>query len=73
MVPFAIGGMAVFAVAGLVLWAFGQTSWAWICLAGVIWGIPGLLVMIKHDANRRAHTPPVDHEVGDSTRRPPTN
>jgi hypothetical protein len=54
MVPFAVGGMVVFAVAGLVLWAFGRTDWAGICLAGFLWGIVGLLVMIRHDSGRAA-------------------
>jgi len=54
MVPFAIGGMAVFALAGVVLWIAGRTGWAGICLAGVLWGTVGLLVMIKHDAGRAA-------------------
>lgn len=60
MVPFALAGMALFAVLGLVLWAFqdrldaaGNGSWPGICLAGVIWGVPGLLTMIRHDAGRR--------------------
>jgi hypothetical protein len=25
----------------------------WTCLAGVLLGIPGLLTMLRHDANRR--------------------
>ncbi|GAB1644728.1 hypothetical protein KRMM14A1259_51510 [Krasilnikovia sp. MM14-A1259] len=60
MVPFALAGMAAFAVAGLVLllnrdWlqAHGHTDWLWICLAGFLLGIPGLLTMLRHDANRR--------------------
>lgn len=54
MVPFAAAGTAVWAVLGLALWAVGRTGWAQICLAGVLWGIVGLLVMLRHDANRRA-------------------
>jgi hypothetical protein len=54
MVPFAVGGMAAFAVAGvIVLLAQGPTEWRWICLAGVLTGIPGLLTMLRHDRNRR--------------------
>ena len=54
MVPFALGGMAAFAVAGLVLWlAQADTDWVWICVAGFLLGIPGLLTMLRHDANRR--------------------
>ena len=54
MVPFALGGMAVFAVALLVLWLAGAESyWLWTAVAGFVWGIPGLLTMLRHDANRR--------------------
>jgi hypothetical protein len=60
MVPFALGGMAAWAVAGLGLLAFrdelaanGHEHWLKICLAGFLLGIPGLLVMLRHDANRR--------------------
>lgn len=73
MVPFAVGGMAVWAVAGLVLLAFrhrlaadGHTDWLWICLAGFLLGLPGLATMLVHDANRRrrartnATAPPPD-------------
>lgn len=54
MVPFALGGMAAFAVAGVVLLLAGaRAEWLWVCLAGFLWGIPGLLTMLRHDANRR--------------------
>lgn len=60
MVPFAIGGMAVWAVAGLIMLALrdrlaahGHTDWLWICLAGFLLGLPGLATMLVHDANRR--------------------
>jgi hypothetical protein len=60
MVPFALAGMAAFLVAGLVLLLFhdwlsdhGHTDWLWICVAGFLLGIPGLLTMLRHDANRR--------------------
>jgi uncharacterized membrane protein len=60
-VPFAIGGMVIWAVIGLVLLlgfrdtlsAHGHTDWLWICLAGFVAGIPGLLIMITHDRHRR--------------------
>jgi uncharacterized membrane protein len=62
MVPFAVGGIVAWAVIGLVLWLFfrdwladhGHTGWLWTCLAGFLWGFPGLAVMIRHDARRRA-------------------
>ncbi|HEX6499956.1 MAG TPA: DUF2530 domain-containing protein [Micromonosporaceae bacterium] len=61
MVPFALVGMGVWAVAGLVLLGFrgwlaqhGHTGWLWTCLAGFLLGLPGLAVMLRHDANRRA-------------------
>jgi hypothetical protein len=70
MVPFALAGMAAWALVGLVLLVFfrgwladhGHTNWLWICLAGFLLGIPGLLVMFRHDANRRARrsTPPIE-------------
>jgi Protein of unknown function (DUF2530) len=60
MVPFAIGGIAIWAVVGLALLPFrdtleahGHGNWLAICLAGFLWGFPGLAVMIHHDANRR--------------------
>ena len=54
MVPFAVGGMVAWALAGLVLLlAHGESRWLWTCLAGLLFGIPGLLVMLRHDANRR--------------------
>jgi hypothetical protein len=54
MVPFALGGMAVWAVAGLILLLVdGHPDWRWTCLAGFLLGLPGLAVMLRHDANRR--------------------
>jgi hypothetical protein len=60
MVPFAVVGIAVWAVLGLVLLAFhgwvsahGHSRWTWTCLAGVLWGLPGLYVMYRHDRRRR--------------------
>lgn len=60
MVPFVVAGMAAWAVAGLALLLFrdwltehGHQDWLWTCLAGFLWGIPGLAVMMRHDAKRR--------------------
>jgi hypothetical protein len=60
MVPFAVGGIVIWAVLGLALLPFrdtleahGHGTWLAICLAGFLWGFPGLAVMIRHDANRR--------------------
>ncbi len=60
MVPLALAGLAVWAIVGLALLplrsrlaADGHSSWLWTCLAGFLLGIPGLLVMARHDANRR--------------------
>lgn len=61
MVPFALAGLAIWAVVGLTLLVFfrdwivtnGNESWLWTCLAGFLWGLPGLAVMMRHDANRR--------------------
>jgi len=54
MVPFALAGIAAFGVAALAGWLAGAPDvWLWTCLAGALWGIPGLLTMLRHDANRR--------------------
>jgi hypothetical protein len=54
MIPFAVAGLAAFAVAGvIVLLAGGPRDWLWICVAGFLVGIPGLITMIRHDAHRR--------------------
>jgi len=60
MVPFALGGMAVWAIVGLVLLAIrptlathGQENWITICFTGFLLGLPGLAVMLVHDRNRR--------------------
>jgi hypothetical protein len=60
-VPFAIGGIALWAIIGLVLLLFrdtlsahGHTDWLWICLAGFLLGFPGWFVMIRHDRHRAA-------------------
>ena len=56
MVPFAVAGIAVWAVVGLVVLIFfpdGHENVLWTCLAGFLLGFPGLAVMLRHDANRR--------------------
>jgi Protein of unknown function (DUF2530) len=67
MVPFAVAGLAGFVIAGLiVLLAHGPRHWLWICVAGFLCGIPGLITMLRHDAHRRrrrALTHPEFHET----------
>ena len=60
MVPFAVGGIVIWAIVGLAMLAFrntlaahGHEDWLWICLAGFLWGFVGLATMIRHDAHRR--------------------
>jgi hypothetical protein len=60
MVPFAIGGIVLWGIAALALLPFrdrldaaGHGSWLSICVAGMLWGLPGLATMIVHDRNRR--------------------
>lgn len=54
MVPYAMGGIIAFVVAGLVVWlAGGPQRWVQICVAGVLWGLIGLAAMIRHDRGRR--------------------
>jgi hypothetical protein len=54
MVPFAVAGLAAFAIAGLLVWlANGPDSWFDTCVAGFLVGIPGLITMLVHDRNRR--------------------
>ena len=55
MLPFALGGMAAWLVALLVMVPFRHSheSWFWICVAGFLWGIPGTLTMIRYDARRK--------------------
>jgi hypothetical protein len=54
MVPFAVAGMAAFAIAAVIVWlANGPDDWLEICVAGFLLGIPGLITMIVHDRNRR--------------------
>jgi hypothetical protein len=65
MIPFAVVGIAIWAVLGLVLLAFhgwlrdhGHTNWLWTCVAGVLLGLPGLYLMIRHDRHRQARRSP---------------
>jgi hypothetical protein len=54
MVPYAMGGIIAFIIAGLVVWiADGPGRWMQICVAGVLWGLVGLAAMIRHDRNRQ--------------------
>jgi len=60
MVPLAIGGIVLWGIAALALLPFrdrldagGHGSWLSICVAGMLWGLPGLATMIVHDRNRR--------------------
>ena len=54
MVPFVLTGMGVFAVATVILLlAPAPAEWRWTAVAGFVWGIPGLLMMLRHDADRR--------------------
>jgi hypothetical protein len=60
MTPFAVGGMVLWGIAALVMLAFrdrlhdaGHGTWLPICVAGVLWGLPGLATMVVHDRNRR--------------------
>jgi hypothetical protein len=53
MVPYAVAGLVLFAVAALICWIAGApTTWLQVSVAGALWGIPGLLTMIVHDHNR---------------------
>ena len=59
MVPFAVGGIVVWVLVGLVLLVNrdalveqGREQWLTICLAGALLGLPGLATMIVHDRNR---------------------
>lgn len=61
MLPYAIGGTALWGVLGLALLLFGRDwlagqgheNWLGICLAGFLIGFLGIATMIRHDANRR--------------------
>lgn len=60
MMPFAVTGTVVWAALGLVLLLYrdelaaqGRTMWLWTCLAGVIGGLIGILVMHLRARRRR--------------------
>jgi hypothetical protein len=54
MVPFALAGLAAFAVASLVcLLADAPDAWLRTSVAGLLVGIPGLITMIVHDRGRK--------------------
>ncbi|AEV81438.1 hypothetical protein ACWT_0426 [Actinoplanes sp. SE50] len=54
MVPFALAGLAAFAVAALIcLLAGAPDRWLHTSVAGFLVGIPGLITMIVHDRNRK--------------------
>jgi hypothetical protein len=60
MVPFVAVGIGIWLVLGLIFLAIrptlvagGNDGWIGICVAGVLWALPGLGLMIIHDRNRR--------------------
>ncbi len=55
MLPVALAGVAIWAVATLVMLTLRDTheSWFRICVAGLLWGVPGTLFMLRYDAIRR--------------------
>lgn len=60
MTPFAVGGLALWLAALLVVLPFqdtleadGRGRWIWICLSGVAIGVPGVVHMMRHDRHRR--------------------
>jgi hypothetical protein len=62
MLPFALVGSGLWAVAGVVLTIAGApTMWRWTCLAGVLLGVAAVPIMVVHDRRRarsRAGAPP---------------
>ena len=60
MVPFVLVGMGIWALLALVLLPFrdqlaanGHGDWIRICVAGILVALPGLVLMIIHDRNRK--------------------
>lgn len=54
MVPFALAGLAAFAVAALIfLLAGSPDEWLETAVGGFLVGIPGLITMIVHDRHRK--------------------
>ena len=73
MVPFALAGLGAFALAGLLGLVFrgwlaehGHTDWLWICVAGFLVGLVGLVTMTRYDAQRRARRALSHPEVRES-------
>lgn len=55
MVPFAVAGTAIWAIAGLIMLAAGAPHHLlWTSLAGVLLGLVGLMVMLLRDRRRRS-------------------
>lgn len=68
MVPVALAGTVLWAVAGLVvLAADGPAGWLRICLAGFLLGIPGLGIMLRHDRRRARRQAGRDRSRVDAT------
>jgi hypothetical protein len=60
MVPFVLVGMGIWALLALLLLPFrdqlaanGHGDWIRICVAGLLVALPGLVLMIIHDRNRK--------------------
>ena len=60
MVPIVLAGMGVWLLLGVIGLALrstladqGREHWITICFAGFLVAVPGLLLMIVHDRNRR--------------------
>jgi hypothetical protein len=54
MVPFAVGGIVLWVIAGVIVaLVTAPDSWLGICVAGALWGLPGLATMLVHDRNRK--------------------
>jgi hypothetical protein len=67
MMPFAVGGTVLWTAAGLVLFLYreelaarGLAMWLWTCVAGVIGGLMGIIVMHIRDRRRRRRAAPVN-------------
>jgi hypothetical protein len=56
MTPFVIAGMVAFTLAGVAVlpWRHSHPEWLWTCVAGDLWGLPGLAAMIRYDRRRAA-------------------
>jgi hypothetical protein len=54
MLPFALAGTGIWALAGLVLQVSdAPASWRWTCLAGVLLGLAALPLLAVRDRRRR--------------------